>query len=443
MMNSMRAIVQLICIAVTVGVVAPLSAPLSAQTGSWTPPVVLSNGGQGWEAAAAIDGDGNSLALWDERTTQDQLSSVSKASGGNWGSVSEVSPALQTTSVLPVVRISTAGFATAVWNDSNGVWTADRPSGSNWDAARLLIPGASNPLFVMNSQGGAAVAWTVGGGPRSTTGSVMAIVRPAGGAWSTPQTIASGAHIIADHAGIGDSGEIVVTWETYNAVCQRYGCALSSYVLHASRQNPGTDAWVDSGGLLGPDRDAHDARVALDSAGGAILVALSSSGVYTSATQGNSGGAFSAFETALSPQGSIIISDLVSDDAGQVTLVYESITYPTSQALALNGSIAGNKWSSPEVVSGADTSVGQVYFAQASNGASLAIWLSSSGTPAVRAATRASATGSWSTPVSVSGPGSSISPEAAAVEPSGNAIAIYSGYNAASVHTEYATNFLP
>jgi hypothetical protein len=172
-------------------------------------------------------------------------------------------------------------------------------------------------------------------------------------------------------------------------------------------------------------------------------LALSSSGLYTSGTQGNSGGAWSAFKTALSPQGSTIISDLASDDTGQVTLVYESITYPTSQALAVNGSITSNTWSSPVVLSGTDTSVGQVYFAQASNGASLAIWLSSSETPAIRAVTRATATGAWSTPVNLSGPGSYISPEAAAVEPSGNAIVVYSGYNAASVHTEYATNYQP
>ena len=84
-----------------------LIAPMSAQTGAWTPPVVLSTGGQGWEAAAAIDGNGNSVALWDERTTQDQLWSRSKPSAGNWGSVTQVSPALQTTSVFPAVRIST------------------------------------------------------------------------------------------------------------------------------------------------------------------------------------------------------------------------------------------------------------------------------------------------------------------------------------------------
>jgi hypothetical protein len=438
-MSRLSAIARLTYIAVTV----VLIAPISAQTDTWTPPVVLSTGGQGWEATAAIDGNGNSLALWDERTTQDQIWSRSKASGGNWGSVTELSPALQTTSTFPAVRISSAGFATAVWSDQGGVWTADRTSASKWELPQLLIPGASNPIFVMNSRGDAAIAWTVGGGPRSTTGSVLAVLRPAGGAWTAQQTIASAAHLVADHASIGAFGEVIVTWETYNAVCRKYGCALSSYVLHASRQNTCTGVWVDSGSLLGPDGATHDARVALDSAGGAILLALTSSGVYTSATQGNSGGAWSPFKTALSPQGSTIISDLASDDAGQVTLVYESIVYPTSQALAVNGSISNNTWSSPLVLSGADSSVGQVYFALAPSGTALAIWLSSSGTPVIHAAARATATGTWSTPVAISGPGTYISPEAAAVESAGNAIVIYSGYDAASVHTEYATNYQP
>jgi hypothetical protein len=427
---------RLLCTVVT------MLAPVFAQAGSWTPPVVLSTGGQGWESTAAIDGNGNSVALWDERTTQDQLWSRSKSIGGNWGSVTDVSAALQTTSVFPAVKISTAGFATAVWTDQGGVWTADRPNASNWNPPQLVAPGASNPLFVMNSLGDAAIAWTVGG-PRSTSGSVVAVTRQAGAAWTAQQIVASGVHVIADHAGIAGNGAVVVTWESYNAVCKKYGCSLSSYVLHASRQNAGTVSWVDSGALLGPDSTAHDARVSLDSAGGAIQVALNSSGNYASATQGNGGGAWTSFKTVVSPQGSTIISDLVSDDAGQATMVYESINFPTSQALEVSGSISNNTWSSPVVLSGSDTSVGQVYFAVAPSGAALAIWLSSSPTPEIHAVTRATATATWSSPVTVSGPGSSISPEAAAVESSGNGIVIYSGYDTASVHTEYATNYQP
>jgi hypothetical protein len=82
-MTRFNARTRLVCIAVT------LPAPAFAQTSSWTPPVVLSTGGQGWEAAAALDGNANSVAVWDERTSVDQLWSRSKPSGGNWGSVTE------------------------------------------------------------------------------------------------------------------------------------------------------------------------------------------------------------------------------------------------------------------------------------------------------------------------------------------------------------------
>jgi hypothetical protein len=426
---------RLVCIAVTLAAVA------SGQTGAWAPPLVLSTGGQGWQAAAAIDGSGNSVALWDERTTLDQLWSRSKPSGGSWGSVTEVSPAIQTTSVSPTVRISAAGFATAVWSDNSGVWTADRPPASNWNPAQLLIPGAISPIFVMNSQGAAAIVWTVGV-PRGTSGSVNAVLRPAGGVWSSPQVVASGVHVSGDHAGIGENGAAIVTWESYNAVCGKY-CVLSAFIVHASRQNTGTGAWVDSGSLLGPDGAAHDGRVALDSAGGAMLVARSSSGAYTSATQGISGGAWSPFKNIVNPQGPSITTDLASDDAGQVTLVYEFIGFSKSQVFAVNGAISSKVWSAPVVLSGSDTIVGSVSFAVAPSGPALAVWVTGGATPQIHAVVRATATGTWSSPVTVSGPGSGLAPEAAAVSSAGSAIVIYSAYNTAGVHTEYATNYTP
>ena len=414
----------------------------SAQTGAWSAPVALSTGGQGWQAAAAIDGAGNSVAIWDEITSQAQIWSRSKPRGGNWGSVTEVSPALQANAIYPAVQVSAAGFATAVWSDESGVWTADRPPASNWGAPELLVPGVSNPVFVMNSQGAAAIAWSVGG-PRSTSSEVLAVLRPAGGGWSGQQLVASGAHVTADHAAIGTNGAVIVTWETYNATCSRYGCSRSAFDLHASRQNPNTGLWVDSGPLLGPDTATHDARAALDSAGGSALVALNSAGAYVSTTQGNTGGVWSAFKTIAAPQGIAITTGLASDDAGQVILVYEFIAYPSSQAFAVNGSIGNNTWSSPAIISGSDTSIGQIYFAVSPGGAAAAIWLNSSGTPEVRAAVRASGAGAWSSPVSVSAPGNEISPEAAAVSSSGSAIVVYSGYDVNDVHTEYATTYQP
>ncbi|HEX3742642.1 MAG TPA: hypothetical protein VHW09_01875 [Bryobacteraceae bacterium] len=425
---------QLICLAITCIV------PAFSQTGAWSSPTTLSTGGQGWQSAAAIDGAGNSVAIWDEITGEAQLWSRAKPNNGSWGAVTEVYPALEASSIYPAVQISSAGLATAVWTDMSGAWTADRPPASNWESPQLLVSGISNPIFVMNSQGAAAMVWSVGG-PRSTSSQVLAMLRPAGGAWSSQQLVASGAHVLADHAAIGTNGAVIVTWESFTSTCGKYGCAVSSYVLHASRQNPNAGFWTDSGPLMGPDRAAHDGRVALDAAGGAALVAVNSGGAYASATQGNAGGVWSTFKNVAAPQGLTITTGLASDDAGQVTLMYEFIGYPTSQLFAVNGSVSTNTWSSPVVISGSDTSVGQIYFAVSPGGAAAAIWLNSSGTPAVRAILRATGAGTWSSPVTVSGPGSEISPEATAVNSSGSAVVIYSGYDANNVHTEYATNY--
>ena len=87
------------------------------------------------------------------------------------------------------MRTTSAGFATAVWRDDTGnVLTADRPTGSKWNPAQNLIPHGANPIsnltFVMNSQGDAVVVWTAGS-------SVLAVLRPAGRAWTAQQTIAT------------------------------------------------------------------------------------------------------------------------------------------------------------------------------------------------------------------------------------------------------------
>ena len=120
-----------------------------------------------------------------------------------------------------------------------------------------------------------------------------------------------------------------------------------------------------------------------------MLVALSSSGPFNSATQGNSDGAWTPFKTVVNHQGSTIVSDLASDDTGQVTLAYEVIAFPTSQALTVSGSISNNTWSLPVVLSGSDTSVSQVHFAVAPSGAQIAVWMSSNPTQEIHAATRA------------------------------------------------------
>ncbi len=158
----------------------------------------------------------------------------------------------------------------------NGVWTADRPPASNWNPPQLLIPGASNPIFVMNSLGDAAIAWTVGGGTRSTSGSVMVVRRPAGSAWMAQQTVTSGVDLSADHAGIGRNGAVIVTWETFTAVCHSIWLLAEQLRSACRSAKYGYQFLGGLGPADGARLIAHAARVAMDSTGGSILVAFSS-----------------------------------------------------------------------------------------------------------------------------------------------------------------------
>jgi hypothetical protein len=425
----------------------------------WSPPQVLSTGGQGWEAAGAIDGNSNSVAVWMERTASpDQIWSSSEPSGGNFGPATPIySPTLQTNLLLPQVRVSEAGFATAIWLDDSGLWTADRPAASSWRSPQLLSSDPSlvrnvsvdrslEPIFKMNSGGEAMIVWLGGS-------SVVAVTRPAGGAWTSQQTVASpgsGTGVKFGHAAISANGTVIATWDAFQIICStvngRRRCHDANFVLHASRRDPAAGTWVDSGALLGPNGSAHTSRAALDATGRAILVALNAAGVYVSSTQGALGGAWGAFQTAVNPGNPTVGTDLASDDAGDVTLVYD---VGPSQIVAVSGSIGTNAFASPVTVSGANTGGGSVSLALAPNGNALIVWMAGgSSNPEVLAAFRATATGSWGSPIVVSGPGcsslgGSCSPEAVAVNSSGNGLVIYSGYDAAQVHTEYATNFQP
>lgn len=77
--------------------------------------------------------------------------------------------------------------------------------------------------------------------------------------------------------------------------------------------------------------------------------------------------------------------------------------------------ISNDVWSAPVVLSCSDTIVGSVSFAVAPGTPGLTAWVTGSATPQIHAVVRATATGTWSGPVTVSRPSSGLAPEAAAV----------------------------
>jgi hypothetical protein len=405
----------------------------------------ISRGGDGWEASVAIDGAGNSVAVWDERTIHafitNKIWTKSHPLGGPWSAKTVLSGSLQTTYVFPKVLTSVDGKAAAVWSDTGGVWTANRSPAGAWSKAQLRLPGVSSPIFVMNAQGDAAILWG-SGGDRGGPTQLNAIRRTAGGAWGSPQILASGVHVAVYNATLSDNGDLLAAWETYTAVCARH-CTLSNFVLHVSREARGSTNWQDSGPLTAAASTSHNASVAADPADHAGAVYFNGFGTLLAITQAQAGAPWTSPVTVYSTS-MIMKAGLAADSSGNATLALLEIGTAATSVKTINGSLLTNTWNAPVTVSGTDKSTSQIVFAEGSSGAAVLAW--SADNPGftnnkIRAAYRPSTAGAWTAPQTISSPGAQLaSPEAAAINAAGNAAVIFSAFDASfSVHTEYAS----
>ena len=415
---------------------------------SFTTGTPISTGGEGWESTVAIDGAGNSIAVWDQRTTSgiviDKIWTKSHSLSGPWSPKTVLSGALQTTYVFPDVLSSASNGATTIWSDAAGLWTADRTTSGVWGASQLLLPGVTTPMFVMNSKGDAAILWGSGGG-RTGAKQLNALRRSAGEPWGTQEIVTTGTQLTYDHAAISDNGDLLLAWETFTGSCPRK-CYFSNFVLHVSREQKAVSGWQDSGPLTAADAAGHNAFMAVDPAGHAGAVYFTNNTTLASITQSDAGAGWTSPTTVYSSTGSLLVAGFSTDLNGSGTLALQDFGASTSPIMAVNGSVLTNTWAPPVTVSGNDQSPNQLIYAGGSGGAAVLVW--AAGNPnysnnMIRAAYRPSTSGAWTQPTTISPAGVSMAgPESVAVNASGNAVVIFSAFNASmSVHTEYASTY--
>jgi hypothetical protein len=101
-------------LAVLIGVAVISMSELPGLKAQGNSAVALSNGGEGWEASAAIDGAGNSVAVWMQRSRTpfivDEIWSRGHPANGQWGEKSVLSGTLQNSRGIP------GGSCGVVWS---------------------------------------------------------------------------------------------------------------------------------------------------------------------------------------------------------------------------------------------------------------------------------------------------------------------------------------
>ncbi len=411
--------------------------------GSWSTQAVLAN--NAYSGSIALDSAGNMVAVWNLDTPSvNEIQASTAAFGHPWSAPVNISGALGAGAGNPVVHSSASGNATAIYTNSTALF-ADHPHGGSWGT-----PGSTNGVnqfFVSNDNGDQGLAW--GTGTSRTSDTVVAVVRPSGGAWSAATTLASGSHFAFDGALMGPDGTMAVAWESYNATCGSRTCVTSSWVLHVSTLAHGAHTWADSGALLGPDATQHFTQLAADGSADLAAIALQGANIVSLVRHGSvwTAPAVVASTSAVGLYTGTGRDNRVfaSDVSGHATLV--SWNPGLTALVAVDGNLATNTWGKVTAISGSDQNPGYFDYAMSQSGAAIVFWWISgaNGNTVWRAATRSGPGVAWNAPATV---GTTFdaggNPESVAINSAGQAAVVFHGYSSDYLtYIEYTNTYQP
>ncbi len=190
--------------------------------GSWSAPQALSDDGQ--DAASpqvAVAADGTATVVWRRSDgSHDLVETVSRPVGGGW-SAAETLSAPGESGLNPQVAVAADGSAIVVWDRFDGshdrVQASQRPAGGAWSAPETISDAgqsASTPQVVIAADGTATAAWRRSDG---TDERIQAASQPPGAAWTTPRTLSdAGQSAFVPLLAAAPSGDVTAVWRRFD-----------------------------------------------------------------------------------------------------------------------------------------------------------------------------------------------------------------------------------
>jgi hypothetical protein len=233
-------------------------------TGTWSAPVALSSSltavASAFRVEADADANGTTTASW---VDQGVVEAATRVVDGAWSSPVDVSPADQYV-YRADLDVSSGGASAVTWRShdrdvppmpapADQVGVATGSAGGAWaePVEVTSTDDVGDPVVAVAPDGTTTVAWpdrTVPGG------SLVSARRPAGGTWSAPETITTGAIEQASLVAL-PGGRVTAAWVQT--------VAAGSYVAHADRAN---GAWGGPTSFY-PGFGASDVSLVVDATG--------------------------------------------------------------------------------------------------------------------------------------------------------------------------------
>jgi hypothetical protein len=168
----------------------------------------------------------------------------------------------------PEVAVDAHGDTIAVWQSVSGIQAAIRPAGGSWLAPQTVAtPGGGEPQIASDTRGDVIVVAPRQAPGRST--GIRAVLRPSGGTFSSAQTISTPGNDSHPRMAMNARGDALVAWERDAA----RGCVVEAAF------RPANGRWGDPRVLS--DRHASCSagqHVAIDGRGDAVVVWLAQRG---------------------------------------------------------------------------------------------------------------------------------------------------------------------
>lgn len=326
----------------------------------------------------------------------------------------------------PDIGVDAAGNATVLWSRWNGsqyvVQASHRPVGGAWSTPADLAAGRMvfDPQVVVDPAGNATAVWRRVDTDRSV---VQTASRPAGGTWSTPLDLSTDPSVELSQRpdvpqlAVDAVGVVTATWSRFESTP---GQPWRFTVQAATRATDGT--WSATVDLSPAGSPARTTDVAVDPAGNATATWVA--GPTVLAAHRPAGGAWGDATQLSTSAGPRANPRVVVDPAGTVTAVWGSFAGGAYGVQTASRAL-GSTWTAP-----LDLARGEVFDTPAiavdRRGTATAVWQQHDGSGwIVTGATRTTG-GAWSVPVPLSTSGSDSWDPQVAVDPAGNATAVWS-----------------
>jgi hypothetical protein len=273
-------------------------------------------------------------------------------------------------SVNSQIRMDALGNTIAVWQKSDGITasihSAVLPSGGQWSTSeRISIPGHNSrlPQLAVDANGNSVAMWEHFDGSQFV---VQATTRPSGGLWSTPVKVAdAGSELKQPQVAFDSAGHAIAVWvgsnETNNVI--------------QSATLPFGGQWSAPMDVSIADQDSINPHMAVD------------------------------------PNGHVVA----------VWMAYQQGQY-TIQAATLS---LGESWSQPVCLAGLGQQASRPQVAVDPVGNAIAIWSRLIDSKRVIQAARLPFKGEWSVPLNVSASDQDSQNPQIAIDPAGNAVAVW------------------